>query len=687
MRRYLIGTVLITIAAFVLITVTALTLFTTFSKGFDPSKLEQATKPTVVEDVSNKTAFQIQPPGPQTTALSDIPLNLQHGLIAIEDTRYYENNGIDFRSVLRALYVDVTHGSAVQGASTIPEQLAKIVYMQDEKTMTRKIKQIVYGIDIERSFTKDQILDFYLNQVYLGHGATGVDAAARVYFNKPVSQLDLAQCALLAGLPQAPSYYDPYVNKTDATNRRNEVLQKMLQQKYITDAQYQSAVNEPIQLSPGAQPNDQVPAEFVYYRDYLYEEADQLGISASMLANGGLTVYTSLNPTLQKAAYNAYQNPAYFPPDMAGSKAQSGAVFLDPKTGGIEALIGSRGTYVERGLDHATQINRSPGSSIKPLLVYTPAIQSGKYKADSLLFDGNFNQGGYNPHDWATHPTINGYVTLREALAMSWNVPAVWLLQQIGIDNGIASAAKAGLNFTAADHQKLGIALGDISQGSNPLQMADAYSAFANHGARLDGHAITKIVADNGAVIYDALPKQTTVMPDSTAQTMVGLLQNVVVNGIAKPAQVPGWAVAGKTGSTEYGAQDRDLWFCGFTPTVVGSIWMGFDTTDADHYIQNPSSGGTASGLPAGLFSAILQAGLTGSGQQFSAPINVQPVPTPTPAPNNNNVKDNTYGKQQGDQKGSGQQKNPGQQQNQGDQQNQGMQIFIPPGNGRHKGD
>jgi penicillin-binding protein 2A len=339
---------------------------TVTTQGFDPHKLDSNTDPTIIKDGSGQDIIKIQPPGAQDAPISAIPLNLQHAVISIEDSRFYQNNGIDFRALVRSLSVDILNRSAVQGASTIPEQLAKVVYLSDEKTLSRKIKQLFYGIYIEKDFSKDQILDFYLNRIYFGHGATGVTEATRVYFNKPVSELTLVESALIASLPKAPSYYDPYVHESAALDRRNTVLQKMLEQKYITDAQYEAAIHEPIKLTPGHIVKNDIPLSYQYYRDYLYEEADSLGISVSSIANGGLTVYTSMNPTLQEAAYNMYQDSRYFPEDMSGQMVQRGAAFMDPKTGGIEAIIGGRGTYVSRGLDHATQIHRSPGSSIKP---------------------------------------------------------------------------------------------------------------------------------------------------------------------------------------------------------------------------------------------------------------------------------------------------------------------------------
>ncbi len=606
---------------------------------FDPSKLLQPpTLPTVVYDRYGKVAFTIQPTGIQRVSLDKIPKYLQQGLIATEDVRFYQNHGFDIRSIFRSVVNDIFHHGNLQGASTITGQLAKIVYLNDNRSLKYKIEQVILSIQIDRYFTKNQILDMYFNNVYFNGSTPGIENAAQVYFQKNVSQLDLAQCAMLAGLPQAPTEYDPYLHPHAALLRRNVVLQQMAKYGYITQQLALKTEALPLELAktPGIIA-DGVPAAYVWYRDNLYQEANQIGIGVNRLLQGGLKVYTNLDPQIQYSTYEQFKNPANFPPNMDGNEAQGGAAFLNPSTGGLLAIVGSRpDTYQVGGFNYATQTERSPGSSIKPLVVYGPAIDSGAYNGDSLLYDGPLDIGGYQPHDWAWHPTINNRVTLRNALAESWNIPAVWLLQQIGIQNGLAFGERAGLTFSNRDFSHLDVALGDIHPGTNPLQMADAYSAFDNNGSRIPAHAIEKIVTDQDNTIYQASNAPIYVMKPSTASTMVGLLRNNVVNGIAQLASVAGHQVAGKTGSTAfvpypnaYSPGDADLWFSGFTPHVVGAIWEGFPTPGIHAYVPNWVGG---SALPAKLFSEILTQGLIGrQGGSFLAPVNVSPSPSVTP--------------------------------------------------------
>jgi len=614
-------------------------LYALSTLNFNPDALLLGTThPTVVYDRFGNVAFTIEPTGTRRVSLLQIPRNLQQALIATEDVRFYQNNGFDPRSAIRSLVSDLTHNDRSQGASTITEQLAKVVYLHDDKSLRYKLEEILMAIQIDRYFTKNQILDMYFNTVNFNGDTPGVENASQIYFQKDVGQLDLAQCALLAGLPQAPTEYDPFIHPAAALARRNEVLGQMQKYGYITQAQAESAMAEPLQLasSPGLIA-DGVPAQYASYRDYLYEEANSVGIGARALQAGGLKVYTDLDPQLQQAVFDEFSSNRYFPPDMGGNEAQGAAVFINPQNGGVEALLGSRpDLYQSGGFDYATETERSPGSSIKPLVVYGPALDSGQYNADSLLYDGPLSIGGYHPEDWEIHPTINDQVTMRNALAESWNIPAVWLLHEIGIATGIDFAERAGLSFSGADFTHLDVALGDLHPGTNPLQMADAYTAFDNDGQRLAAHGLERIVDATGNVLYAAPTIPMTVMKPSTASEIVGLLRNNVVNGIAQLASVPGQEIAGKTGSVAYvpagwtsSPGDSDLWFCGFSPTVVGAIWEGFPDTTLKSYVPNWVGG---SALPAEMFSAIMRQGTAGRvAASFSAEVNRSLTPASVP--------------------------------------------------------
>lgn len=609
---------------------------------FDLAALEQTGSPTEVFDRYGKLIFKIQPAGADPVPLSEIPLNVQQALIATEDASFYHNPGFSIKGYFRAAYYDLLHRQSAQGASTITQQLADVVFLSDAKTIQRKLEQLFLSVQISRQYSKNEILDMYFNHVYFGNGATGIAQAAYAYFGLRPSQmqkLTLAQAALLAGLPQAPSLYDPLVNPQLAIQRRNEVLTRMYDQHYISAKVMRETQHLPLQLHAATKDWTGIPAEYAYYRDYLYEELTKLNLSTQLLTQGGVKIYTELSPSLQTSAYNAINNPANYPATSQGAteQIQGAAAFIDPHTGGIMALVGGRqNTYTFRGFDYASDTQRSPGSAMKPLIVYGPAIETGQWNAGSALQDGTNNQlsfGSYTVHDWEQHPTANGYVTLRWALSQSWNAPAVWLLDKIGIQTGISFAEKAGINLTNPGNQNLTIALGNIVPGISPLILADAYASFDNNGIRMPAHAIDRIVNAQGELIYQYVPQPVTVMTPSTARQMVGLLRNNVVNGIVAGAAAPGFEVAGKTGSVGYtNYSDSDLWVAAFTPNVVGAIWEGYPVTNSQNMLPSGDSY-----YPPQMFSQIIRNGLTPYTSTFNDPVAAGPafpaVSTPTTTP------------------------------------------------------
>lgn len=590
------------------------------------NSLAVTTQPSSVYDRYGNLMFTIPAQGPQTVPLSDIPVRLQDALIATEDAGFYQHKGFSMKGYVRAAWEDLLHRNESQGASTITQQLAKFVYLSDAKTISRKLEQLLLAVQIARKYSKSQVLDMYFNKVYFGNGATGIAAAAYSYFGlepNQMHQMTLEQCALLAGLPQAPSLYDPLVNPNLALTRRNEVLGRMLTLHYISQSVYNKAVATGLELHPMSQTTPTIPVQYDYVRDYVETQLANLHLG-NALTTGGLKIYTSIDPTLQEATYQEVNNPYYYPTPLstATEKMEGSAVFIDPHTGGIESLVGGlQNQYTPFGFDYATSTERSPGSAMKPLVVYGPAIQTGKWNAGSALLDGKNNSlsfGNYTVSDWESHYTVNGYVTMRYALAESWNSPAVWLLDQIGIPTGIAFAEKAGINLQSPANDNLTIALGNIHPGISPLILADAYAAFDNGGLRMPAHMIERVIGDSGATIYQNVEQPITVMSPSTATQMVALLENNVVNGIVAGAAAPGHQVAGKTGSVAFTNQshtDSDLWVAAFTPNVVGAIWEGYpDTTLANSVPQWSSK------YPPMMFSGIIRAGLPPDGSSFHIP-------------------------------------------------------------------
>jgi penicillin-binding protein 2A len=602
-------------------------------RGLDISKLEHPLpEPTLIMDRNGKPASQLSSSRIIPVPLEDIPLELRNAVIAVEDQRFYEHSGIDLWSIGRALVRDLQSRSLKEGGSTLTQQLAKNLFLQSDKTFSRKLKEAGYALKINLTYSKDEILELYLNSIYFGEGRWGVEGAAQEYFAKPVQQLKLEESALLAALPKAPTTYSPAKNKEKALERRNLVLSLMKEQQFISEAAYKQASAMPIALKQNSQ--ESLKGKYPSYVDYVIEEASALyGFTEEQVLTSGLRIYTDLDPQVQQAMQEVYAADSLFPESKPDQLMQSGAVILDHRTGGIRAMVGTRGPQVYRGFNHATQLRRQPGSSFKPLAVYAPALERG-YTPSSLLYDGELNIAGYQPKDWDGQ--TRGQVTLQEAILRSWNIPAVWLLNEIGIDAGLDFVRRAGITLPKAD-RSLSIALGGLSEGVSPLQMAQAYGAIANLGVMQQAHAIVKVTTKDGLPLVEAQAKPATVTRPAVAYELTLLLQEAVTSGTGKAAAL-GRPAAGKTGTTQLpatkefadigGNGSKDAWFVGFTPELTAAIWLGYDQTDRNHYLT--TSGGA---VPATLFREIMSRALRDTpAVPFPVPPDYQPkVQTPPP--------------------------------------------------------
>ncbi|WP_243633324.1 transglycosylase domain-containing protein [Paenibacillus xerothermodurans] len=582
-------------------------------RSLDVSKLEHPLpEPTLILDSSGQPASQLSSSRIIPVELEDVPLDLRNAVIAVEDRRFYEHSGIDLWAIGRALLRDLQSGSLKEGGSTLTQQLAKNLFLQTDKTFSRKIKEAGYAIKINLIYSKDEILELYLNSIYFGEGRWGVEGAAQQYFAKPAAQLTLEESALLAALPKAPTTYSPAKNREKALERRNLVLSLMREQQFISDAAYQQAVAKPIVLKQNNE--ESLKGKYPSYVDYVIEEAAALyGFTEEQVLTSGLRIYTNLDPKVQKAMEDVYANDGMFPEGTPDQLLQSGAVIIDHRTGGIRAMIGARGKQVYRGFNRATQLRRQPGSSFKPLAVYAPALERG-YTPSSWLYDGELDIAGYRPRDWDGQ--TRGQVTLQEAVVRSWNIPAVWLLNEIGLDTGFEFVRKAGIPLTPAD-RSLSLALGGLSEGVSPLQMAQAYGAIANLAVMHQAHAIVKVTTKDGIPLVEAQAKPTGVTRPAVAYELTLLLQEAVKSGTGQAAAM-GRPVAGKTGTTQLPATQefaaigpngaKDAWFVGFTPELTAAIWLGYDQTDKNHYLT--TSGGA---VPAALFREVMNRALSGT--------------------------------------------------------------------------
>jgi penicillin-binding protein 1A len=531
-------------------------------------------------------------------ALSAIPQTVQSAFVAIEDRRFYQNfnDGLDLRGIGRALLADLT-GNPTQGASTISDQLAKALYLQDNGSMVYKLRELWLGIVLSARNSRSSILNQYLNVIYLGDGAYGVQAASLAYFGVPVSQVDLPQAATLAGLAQAPSAYDPRVDPQAALARRNQVLQAMAGNGDITAAQAAAAEAAPLELS--AQParvaaNTNYPD--AWFVDAVIEQLQQVDhITPQQLTSGGLRIYTTLDPTVQAAADKAVANLASNP--SANSQLQAAEVVMDPQTGDVLAIVGGRKHTAPLAYDRALQAERQPGSSIKPLVDYTPALMNGLTPGtvvdDSLhTFHPAPGAPAYTPVD--DNGIYYGLTTLTEALRRSVNTVAVQVLNRIGIQTGVATAQRMGLPLTSKD-ANLSVALGGTTDCCTPLDMADAYSTLANGGYHVTPRLVSRVVAPDGSVLLSDGMQKTRAIPANVAYVMTKMLETVdqpqpnkgwnVLSGpldsnwgtgydATVQDNVPGWPTAGKTGTTN---SNEDAWYVGYTTKLAAAVWVGYD--------------------------------------------------------------------------------------------------------------
>ncbi|MDD2211368.1 MAG: PBP1A family penicillin-binding protein, partial [Clostridia bacterium] len=582
-----------------------------YISSLDISKLQiPLVQPSYLYDhkgcrISELSSSRIEPVSSQ-----QIPLITKRAVIAVEDRHFYEHQGIDLLAIGRALYKNLLSGDFSEGGSTITQQLAKNLFLVPDKTIERKLKEVAYAFKIESALEKCEILTAYLNQIYFGEGRWGLQNAAQLYFNKNVEDLTLEESAVLAGLIKAPSIYSPLGNKQGALERRNLVLGLMKEQNYITAAEYERAIAQPIVLKNGS--SNGLAGKYAPYVDYVIEEAiDRLGFTEEQILNGGLQIYTQMDTSVQKAAEDVYQDSSFFPSGQADQIVQSGVVILDHSTGGIKGLVGYRGEKVYRRLNHATSsgLERQPGSALKPLSVYGPALEKG-YTPHSILNDYPLNIKGYSPQN--SDNQFCGRITMQKAVQHSRNVPAVWLLNEIGIESGVDFAKRAGIPLEEEDNN-LGIALGGLYKGVSPLQMAQAYQIFSNLGVMNKAFAIDKITGKDGTVLFRAQPESIKVTSPSIAYTMTLMLQNVVSNGTGQNAKL-NRPTAGKTGTVELPATEefsgisdgvKDAWFIGYTPELTAAVWMGYDHTDRNYYLT--TTGGRE---PAVVFHEILSRAL-----------------------------------------------------------------------------
>lgn len=565
------------------------------AKSTNVNDLQNALKTrTLIFDREEKEAGALSGQKGTYVELTDISKNLQNAVIATEDRSFYKNDGINYGRFFLAI---VTAGRS-GGGSTITQQLAKNAYLSQDQTVERKAKEFFLALELTKKYSKDQILTMYLNNAYFGNGVWGVEDASKKYFGVSASEVSLDQAATLAGMLKGPELYNPLNSVEDSTNRRDTVLQNMLAAGYIDKNQETEAA----EVDMTSQLHDKYEGKISDYRYPSYfdavvnEAVSKYNLTEEEIVNNGYRIYTELDQNYQANMQVVYENTSLFPRAEDGTFAQSGSVALEPKTGGVRGVVGQVADNDKTGFrnfNYATQSKRSPGSAIKPLVVYTPAVEAG-WALNKLLDNHTMQYDSYKLDNYAGIKTSRE-VPMYQALAESLNLPAVATVNDLGVDKAFEAGEKFGLNMDKVD-RVLGVALGSGVE-TNPLQMAQAYAAFANEGLMPEAHFISRIENASGQVIASHKNSQKRVIDKSVADKMTSMMLGTFTNGTGISSSPADYVMAGKTGTTEAVFNPdytSDQWVIGYTPDVVISHWLGFPTTDENHYLAGSTSNGAA---------------------------------------------------------------------------------------------
>lgn len=537
---------------------------------------------------------------------AEIPKHMLEAIVATEDQRFYEHSGIDFWAIGRALVKDIIARSAVEGGSTITQQLAKNVFLTADKTLFRKATEASIAVALEQKMTKDEILAMYLNRIYYGKGVSGIKAAANYYFDTELEDLELWQAATLAAMPKAPNRFNPLNNPEASMNRRAVVLKLMYDQGYISEAEMEEA--KKVVYEPPANLDDKKTDIYPAFVDLVIEEAvEVMKLKEEELRIGGFHIYTTLNKQAQDALDREFNNDDNFETSVDEQKVQGAMIIMDHRDGSIQALSGGR-DYVKKGLNRVN-VKRQPGSAIKPIVSYGPALETGQYFPWTTLKNDKKCFSNYCPTDsWGA-----ASVTMTQAMKDSRNLAAVWMLNEIGIKKSFEFAEKLGIEFEKDDYN-LTAALGGLTKGATPMQMATAFSVMANGGKSVDPHSITKIEGRNKSKKYEyEAPAPTQLMSPQTAWYLTEMMLKVVEKGGTGTRAAIDRPVAGKTGTTQHGLINhpgdrgiRDAWFVGYTAEWTAAVWMGYDKTDANHLLKKGSAQSAA------MFAKVMQPALKG---------------------------------------------------------------------------
>lgn len=581
---------------------------------------------TIVETENGELVGKLYNENRELVTIDQVPKHVQEAFVAVEDVRFYEHAGVDFNAVVRAVYRDIVAMEKVEGASTITQQLAKNLFLHNDKTWMRKTKEVMASIYLERHYSKDKILEMYMNEVYFAHGIYGIGTAAKYYFDKPVKELSVTEGALLAGLVKAPNHYSPYLDMEASKTRRDIVLSQMEKAGMLETEEMLSFQGKTVDVA------DQNQTDSPWLDDYLdiviKEAASNYQLTLEELKRGGYHITVYMNEVAQRIAYEELQKDSYY--HGSDSNVETAFVLLNQATGQLESVVAGRDFQI--GDYNRALVKRQPGSVFKPLAVYGPALMDNDYQPYSLLEDRAQSYDGYQVAN--ADGEYAGDITMYEAIEQSKNAAAVWLLDQTGIDYSKSYLKKMQMNIT---DNGLAIALGGLEEGVTPVQVAAGYRTFIHGGEWIEPHAIATIHDRSGNEIAGVEPEESVVFSEQVSWSMLRMLENVVKNGTATAGDYAK-ALAGKTGTTEHSQVDgavKDAWFAGITPSYTTALWMGYDTSDATHYLTEGSSAATVA------TKAILQALDQEQVQEgsFRKPTDVEDVEQPIELPTINDLK------------------------------------------------
>ena len=549
---------------------------------FDVYRITGCDRTSIIYDGQSDVVTRLHGVQDRTwVSISELQPSTVYAFISAEDARFFEHEGVDVIRIAGAIVADIKAGSYVQGASTISQQLIKLSHLTSEKTISRKAEEAALAYEMERQYSKEDILEMYLNYVYFGGGYYGIEAAAEGYFGVHASDLTLDQSAMLAGILKSPSGYAPHINYTASINRRNNILRLMRDYGYITDDEKkQASARRPTIL------HDKREEYSGYYTDAVTKSAAALmGITVDELIRGGYSIYSAMDSDIQHYCEEMFKNGELFPAE----DSEAAIVVLEPSTGMVVAMVGGRSYTGGISFNRATDIRRQPGSVIKPVIAYAPAFEYLNYTAADMILDEETTFSDYTPSNYGNK--YYGWVTVREAVTKSLNVPAVKTLSEVGVERAKDFAKRCGIEFDDKD-DSLALALGGFTYGVSPLQIAGAYSCFASGGIYNTPTLIKKITDRNGLTVYEYRQDNRRVMSEANAYILTSMLKSVVTEGTGHRLNTLDIPIAGKTGTVGLANGNRDAWMAGYTPEYTAVVWQGYDS-DRLGLLPSSATGGT----------------------------------------------------------------------------------------------